>query len=242
MANEMPDWLKRWTGRQASPSALALRLRDYPPYEAPFVGYGARLSVEQAQANLAHFERVLPQRLDLLAGLLRDQASLDIGPALATPREQALPLTDALHRWSAAQWPALHGERAQDGLQVWLNSTRRDGDIVFSLLMDVAMLLGELVRRANGDWHWDLDLDADNLRDDMVSARRVVLLADPVGEMRSPFLIDVEDAVVHRFLHAGEPAQERLNPWRRLVDEGMRGDAMAYWRTTAPPSAGPQAR
>jgi hypothetical protein len=232
----MPDWLNRWIGKRPAESPLALRLHEYPPYDAPFAGYGAQLSVEQAQANLAHFERVLPQRLDHLGGLLRELAGVDVAPALAAPREQAGPLADTLHTWAAAQWPALHAKRPAAGLQVWLASPRSGGDIVFSLLLDVAMLLGELVRRANPDWRWALDLDPVNLRDDMVSARRVVLLAEPVGEMRTPFLIDVEDVVVHRFLHPGDPAQRRLNPWRRLVDEGIRGDAMAYWRTTAPPS------
>jgi hypothetical protein len=232
----MPDWLNRWIGKRPPESPLALRLRDYLPYDAPFVGYGAQITIEQAQADLAHFERVLPQRLEYVASLLHELAGIDTAPALAAPREQAAPLTEALHRWAIEQWPALCAARLAAGLQAWLSSPRRGDDIVFSLLLDVAILLGELVRRANPDWRWELDLAPANLSDDMVSARRVVLLADPVGEMRTPFLIDVEDVVVHGFLHADDPAQQWLNPWRRLVDEGIRGDAMACWRTTAPPS------
>ena len=232
----MPDWLNRWIGKRPTESPLALRLRDYSPYDAPFVGYGAQITIEQAQANLAHFERVLPQRLECVAGLLRELAGIDTAPALAAPREQGAPLTEALHRWAIEQWPALRAAPPAAGLQAWLTSPRRGDDIVYSLLLDIAMLLGELIHRGNPDWRWALDLDPTNLRDDMVSARRVVLLADPVGEMRVPFLIDVEDVVVHGFLHASDPAQQWLNPWRRLVDEGIRGDAMAYWRTTAPPS------
>ena len=234
----MPDWLNRWIGKRPVESPLGLRLRGYAPYDAPFAGYGVQLTEAQAQTNLAHFERMLPQRLEHLAELLRDQAGIDVAAALAAPREQAAALTDALHRWAAAEWPALHAELPQRNLRSWLASRRDGDDIVFSMLLDVAILLGELIRRANPDWRWGLDLDPVNLADDMVSARRVVLLAAPVGEMKSPFVIDVEDVVVHRFLHPGDPAQQRLNPWRRLVDEGIRGDAMAHWRSTAAPPAG----
>jgi hypothetical protein len=233
----MPDWLNRWIGKPRAESPFASRLRGYPPYDAPFVGYGLELSEAEAQVNLAYFERVLAQRLECLAELLRELAGLDIAAALAAPQEHAAPLTEALHLWAAAQWPPLQAEHPSLNLRAWLASRRSGDDIVFSMLLDVAILLGELVRRANPDWRWGLDLDTANLRDDMVSARRVVLLAEPVGTLKAPLLIDVEDVVVHRFLHPTDLAQQRLNPWRRLVDEGIRGDAMAYWRTTmAPPT------
>lgn len=225
----MPDWLSAWRSRRRSEAPLAVRLRSYPPHDLPHPGHGARLTEAQARANLAYFEQVLPVRLELLAGLLRDQADIDARAALAAPREQAAPLADALHRWAAAAWPPLQAGRPA-ALAGWLDSPRRGVDIVYALLLDVAMLLGELIRRANPDWRWGLDLDPQNLVDDMPSARRVVLLADPVGPMRRPFLLDVEDAVVHRFLHPDDPGQQLLNPWRRLVEQAIRGDAMAYWR------------
>lgn len=229
----MPDWLNRWIGKPTAASPLELRLRSYPPYEAPFVGYGMQLTVVQAEANLAYFERVLPQRLHCIAALLRDEADIDVDAALAFPSERAGPLTDSLHRWASAQWPALHAAHPGRTLRSWLASPRAGHDIVFSMLLDVAVLLGEVVRRGNAEWRWGLDLDAGNLRDDMVSARRVLLLAPPVGEMKSPFVIDVEDVVVHRFLHPSDPGQQLLNPWRRLVEEGIRGDAWAHWKTTS---------
>lgn len=229
----MPDWLNRWIGKPPAASPLAQRLRSYPPYDAPFVGYGTQLTVVQAEANLAYFERALPQRLQCIDALLQDEAGADVAAALAAPGEQAGALTETLHAWAAAQWPALRAANPALTLRSWLGSSRRGDDIVFSMLLDVAILLGELVHRANPDWQWGLDLDAGNLRDDMVSARRVVLQAAPIGEMKSPFVIDVEDVVVHRFLNPSDPAQQRLNPWRRLVDEGIRGDAFAHWRTTA---------
>lgn len=226
----MFDWLTR--RREARPGdRLAARLRAYPPYSAPHAGHGMALSPDQAAENLAYFEQVLPQRLQQVSALLLEVAGIDTRPALADPSAHAAALADELQRWALAQWPALP---AEGGLARWLDSRRSGEHIVFSMLLDLAILLGESVRRGNPDWHWGLDLDAKNLADDMPSARRIVLLADPVGTHTTPFVLDVEDIVVHRFLHADDPAQRLLNPLRRLVEEGLRGDAMAHWRQAGP--------
>jgi hypothetical protein len=232
----MSDWLSNWFGKRRSASPLARRLREYPPYGAPHVGRGTLLSEAQARANLAYFQQVLSQRLHIVSGLLREEAGIEVDAALAAPKQQAAALADDLHRWAGSAWPPLAQGRPTT-LDSWLGSRRDGEDIVFSMLLDVTILLGELVRRGNADWRWDLDLDPDNLADEMPSARRVVLLADPVGEMPRPFVLDVEDIVVHRFLHPDDPSQRRLNPFRRLVEQGLRGEAMARWRSTATPPA-----
>ena len=48
-----------------------------------------------------------------------------------------------------------------------------------------------------------------------------------------PFVLDVEDIVVGRYLQPNSTTDRLENPWRRMVDEGVSGAAMAYWRTTA---------
>ena len=91
----------------------------------------------------------------------------------------------------------------------------------------------ETAAKANTDWRWDLDLSAENLKDKMASARRVVLLADAVGTMPWPFVDDVEGAVARRLIQI-DRANDRvthMDPWRRLVDEGQRGVAMEAWRS-----------
>jgi hypothetical protein len=226
----IPDRLRR--RRDGKPGEeLAARLLSYPAYEAPHSGPGTALSPDQAAENLACFEQVLPQRLQQVSALLLEVAGIDTRAALADPSTHAAALADELQRWALAQWPALP---AEGGLARWLHSRRSGEHIVFSMLLDLAILLGELIRRGNPDWHWGLDLDPGNLADGMPSARRIVLLAAPVGTHTTPFVLDVEDIVVHRFLHGDDPAQRLLNPLRRLVEEGLRGDAMAYWRQAGP--------
>jgi hypothetical protein len=225
-------WASWFGGKRRVGGALAELLRAYPPYLAPHPGAGVALTEAQAQANFAYFEQQRPQRLGQVAALLQAAAGIDCAPALADPARHGPALADAVHRWAGSDWPTLQPAQP-GGLQRWLGSARRDGDIVFSMLLDVAILLGEVVQRGQPAWRWGLDLDPQNLADDMPSARRIVLLADPVGAAASPFVLDVEDVVVHRFLHGQEPSQRLLNPLRRMVEQGLAGEAMAYWRDAA---------
>lgn len=233
----MFDRLKRRFSAAEPPpaSGLAQRLGAYPPFGAPHAGFGAALGLKEARENLAHFQAVLPQRLEALGALLTAEGIV-LGPALAAPREHGPALADALGAWAARTWPALHQPRLA-AQQAWLQSTRAGEDIVLSLVLDVAIALGEVIRRGNPDWRWDLDLSRRNLTDEMPSARRVVLLADPVGAMKEPFVNDVEDVVVGRYQHPEDTSYRLpgINPWRRLVEEGIAGSAMAYWKGT--PSA-----
>jgi hypothetical protein len=228
----MPDWLHAWFSKRRPASPLARRLATYASYDAPHVGQGRQLSEAQARANLAYFEQALPHRLHGVALLLREQAGIEVDAALAAPAAQGPALADALHHWAAEHWPALHGSSTFSA-PAWRHSRREGEGIVFAMLLDVAILLGELVRRGNPQWRWALDLDPDNLADGMPSARRVVLLAEPLGRMPCPFVLDVEDIVVQRFLHVGKPGHGWINPFRRLVEEGLRGDAMAFWKQQA---------
>jgi hypothetical protein len=65
-------------------------------------------------------------------------------------------------------------------------------------------LISELIRRGNPVWHGDVDLDPGNL--------------------------DVQHVGVHRILHDDSAAQRRLNPFRRLVEQGLSGADIAFWR------------
>jgi len=216
---------------EPEPGALALRLRSYPPLGRPHPGYGQGLSEAQALANLAHVQAVCGQRLALVGTLLQQEAGVDLPAALAAPAAQAPALAAALQRWAGSAWPALQPRSAPPRpLQHWLHSTGRGDDIVYSLLADLALALGELIRRGNPAWHWGLDLDPRNLADDMPSARRVVLLADAGPALPHPVVLDVEDVVVARFQRPQDAGQRLLNPFAQLLEQGLRGDALRHWR------------
>jgi hypothetical protein len=213
----MPDWFARLTRRaRPAPGALARALAHYPPYVAPHVGPPARWSRAQAEDNLAHLVAHVDERLQVLGALLRETADIDIAPALAGA--DAGPLLERLHAWANAEWRATHDPAlAQFGR--WRSSTRAGPEIVFSLLLDVALLLGELVRRRDPRWQWALDLDPANLRDGMDSAMRPVLLRHDADYDK---LLDLEAMVIHRWRHPDDVANQ-LNAWRRIVRESTAG-------------------
>jgi len=238
----MPAWLDRWLSRPpAAPAAptLADRLRSYPPYIAPHPGWGLELTQAQARENLAHFLASREQRLALVGDLLRADAGLDVGAALAAPVAQAPNFTAALHAWALERWPPLRDPRLVRHA-AWLASTRQGDEIVFSMLLDVATVLGEMVVRNAPDWRWDVNLDSTDLNDGMASARRVVLLADPVGSAPAPFTLDIEGTVVNNFQSGSPWIAQRLNEWGRCVTETVAGAYQAVYRAeVARRTAGP---
>ena len=88
------------------------------------------------------------------------------------------------------------------------------------------------IRRAKPDWRCALNLSASNLKDKMLSARRIVVLAYPVGEMLCPFVEDVEDEVASRYRTIDRdndraPAHEPVaGAWPTKASTAQR------WRTT----------
>lgn len=214
----MLNWLKKIA--PSSPTAsLERRLAAYPAYDLPHPGGGESLSVEQAQANLDALLAQRPARLTTIAALLREEAGIDAAPALAGA--DPAPLLEALHAWMNEALPALHDRHpALASTARWLASDRRGEEIVFSFLMDVALLLGELIVVGRPSFQWALDLDARNARDRMISARRPVLIAYRPDD--SQVELDVEDMVVHRFIQPRGTAQ-LLNEWGRVIQDARAG-------------------
>ncbi len=223
MFDRLTRALRRAKPEPAAPT-LAARLASYPPYDAPHVGWGRAITLEQAEENLAHLKAVLPQRLAIVGQLLRDDAGIDIEPALAAPLEQGPALASALNRWVGERWPVLHEPRMRFG-EDWKFSRREGADIAYSLALDVALVLGELIVRGNPAWRWGVDRDKANLRDGMASARRLVLLADRVGRAPRGFEVDVEAIVVERLctIDYANAHLTHMDSWRRVVDEAQRG-------------------
>ena len=214
----MASWFARLVRADAPPNSLARRLADYPPYRAPHVGPPRRLSTAQARENLRHLLAHLDERLAALTSLLREEG-IDPAPALAGG--DALALVDRIHAWAGDTWPALL-RKEQVALAHWLATTRDGDDIVFSMLLDVALLFGELIRRRDPRWIWALDEDPVNRRDDMVSAMRPVLLLPSTAPGLPDTELDLEDIVVGRYRKPGD-VEYQLNPWRRIVTDATTG-------------------
>jgi len=222
-------WLTRKTERSEG-QALLQRLREcYPVYAAPhaYRRDGQLLSLAQAQENLEYLRTQRPLRLRIISDFLHTEAEVDVVAALAGGDPSVL--LDGLHRWSLRTFPALQKaapELARD--EVWLASDRRGPEIVYSLLMDLALLLGELILIRRPAFQWALDLDEGNLLDGMDSVRRPVLQFLPApaaaGEVpMPPVQLDVEALVVHRYREPDSPSLQWMNGWAQLVHEARSG-------------------
>jgi hypothetical protein len=231
--------------RPASPQATALRrrLKGYPPYQRPHGGWAAQLSSAQAQENLAHFQAALPQRLQAISALLHDDGGPDPQPALANPAALGPALADALADWARPRWPGVLAG-AQVSMTQWLAGPPPDSLAAFSMAFDVALLLGEVVRRGNPEWRWDVDDAPADVKANLPHARRVVLLVDPIAHSQVPHVMDIE-SIVARCLVVGSvdgPPGELAHPWRVAVDEGLSGAALTFWKAQAAATGGPGRR
>lgn len=214
----MLNLLQRWLAGTPS-AATTWDLSDYPPATPPHAGSGAQLSESQAQQNWVYFQASLPERLQVVRQWLL---------AHGGPDPQALhgaAYAKALNIWAKQHWARLPPAAGLPAHQHWPAVARHGPHIVYSLLGDLALTLGEAVRQANGHWRWGLNLDATDLADGMHSARRVVLLADlrhPTPEANEA-VIDLEAMVVHDYEFPNSPNFIHLEVWARTVADAISG-------------------
>jgi hypothetical protein len=190
----MPGWLNRWRDRGARSSRLAGLLADYPPYETPHPGPARRLKLAQCRDNLRYLLDQRERRLAVLAGLLRNfEIDLHAGRNAADPHS----LLDAMERWARTEWPSVYIDGIGDP-QRWEESNKAGADIALSMLMDTAIVLGEIVTSRRTDFAWQLDLEASNKS--MRSYRRpVVMRPADTGRQWSAVVLDFEAECISDF-------------------------------------------
>ena len=233
----MLESLKRWLRSPAGPKALESlpdrqtqfkqALAAYPAHVPPHRGWGKQLTPEQAQQNLDWFRQSIPERLAALRALaVKTGLALDEVPVQSL--DEAQDLVARLIDWTRACWPAepYRPEHLHDD-DYWARSDRTGDDAIFSVVLDVATLLGETIRAGRSEWRWGLDMArASRGPQPMFSARRVVLFTPPLGEQRAPCMMDMEALVLERYRR---PKDFRFNqtleydPWMEYVRDGYTG-------------------
>jgi hypothetical protein len=212
----MLQLIQRWlTGASSSTWDLSA----YPAHEPPHAGYGAALSEAQAQQNRAWFEATRAERLRVA----RDWLVAHQGPDLHAL--SGLAYAKALNAWARQHWPQLPPANRLPAHKAWPDGPRHGPLIIYSLLGDIALTLGESIRLADPHWRWGLNLDAADLADGMHSSRRVVLLADlkrPTPEAREAVL-DLEAQIVHDYRHPDSPNFQHLDSWARTAADAIAG-------------------
>jgi hypothetical protein len=220
----------RWLTSLAGRTRLAQRLSSYASYQAPFHGDPLTLSVDQAQANLDYLLAHRAERLIRLGELLADD-NINVRAGLAA--DDCKPLLDAVHGWARTEWPGMH-DRKIASIKAWRASRRAEPEIMYSLLMDIAILLGELIVTRRPQFVWSLDLDPENgpgssPHDAMESYKRPVVQIRKGGPFPAPIILDVEAIVVYKYLQAQQPVTWLLNDFHRLVEGALSGAHERFW-------------
>lgn len=216
------DRLTGWKGEHGG------WLEAYPPYEAPFRGPPSALTLEQAEANLQYLLTHNEQRLRDLSRFL---SGVGVDVTAALNGDEVGPPLDALHAWTKRDFPKIYDQRIAKR-SVWLASTRTGPEIVYSLLMDIALLLGALVIARRPDYRWALDLDPDNVADGMQSVKRPVVQIPKAEPFPAPIILDFEAIVVGDcYLRTRSPIFGLTNDLGRVVKDTISGGYERPWRT-----------
>jgi len=202
-------------------------LNSYPPYDAPFRGPASALTLDQSDANLQYLLTHSEQRVN---DLVRFLSGVDVDFTGALHGGEVGPPLEALHVWLKREFSKLY-DPAIAKRSVWLASTRKGPEIVYSLLMDIALLLGALLIARKPEYRWALDLDPDNVTDEMDTVKRPVVQIPKADPFPAPIILDFEASVVGQYLTARSPIFGLTNDLGRQVTEAISGAFERPWRT-----------
>jgi len=219
------QWLNRMGSSSTSSSLLATLLKDYPPYEIPFPGPARLLTEEQAWQNLHYLLENRKQRIVHLKSLL---AHWHIHLDKIVKQGDYQTLVEELYQWGGEYWKAVYKPKLATN-EAWKSTTRRGDQVVYSMLMDVAILLGEIVVNRRPSYHWTIDVDPDNVNDEMPTVKRPVLQVARNDVIPSPITLDVEALVVDRYLKPDSTILRLRNIWLESINDAIKGLHEEFW-------------
>lgn len=140
----------------ADSNALLEALNGYPPYSPPNLGWGKSLSNEQADDNLHYLTENLPVRLNHIGALL---ARCDMQTAsLLNPGDDPLAAAAQIDQWLMTALPArdalVQGRPPNPPRDLFVESDRAGGAILFSFVTDLGLLEAEAVRVRHTGFAW----------------------------------------------------------------------------------------
>ena len=228
-------WFSKKDTKDTRERYLVRRLKSYPAYRAPYAGVPWSLTIQQAEANLSYLLDNRQERLRILGNVLSEG-----GVNLASDLSTADPsdLLAQLHTWTKRYWPSIFDRRLAS-IDTWLASSREGREIVYSLLIDVAILLGDLVVTRKPQYMWSLDLNPENEnaplrgKDGMVSYKRPVVQIPKRGPFPAPIILDFEDIVVGLYRRVESPVFGSVNEIGQAASYAINGAYEAFWLAEA---------
>jgi hypothetical protein len=206
-------------------SALKKALASYPVYAAPFIGRPKTFTREMAEANLKYLLDHREQRISHITGLL---ATFGVDVSGAAKGGDHRMFLDQLYEWIKKEWPGIYNRRLDDA-EVWHASSKAGTEIVFSMLMDLGILLGQIILDRRPEYAWQLDLDQRSRRDDMGSFNSPVIQHQHWPELPQPLLLEPEQMMVNEYFRVDSPLFGTINDLSRYVLQYIDGAHEKYW-------------
>ena len=166
------------------PNDLRLLLASYPPNVQRHPGAPSSLTDAEIDDNFDQFLLVRDDRLRVVGELLAatKDVKVDVSPLL-DPAQDPSGSLNAIEMWIDSYVP----ERSRLPVSAMVNApvydfyaSRRDGaDIIFSLAVDLGLLVGEALRLRRAHWQWGVDRHPSNgpaCDEPMNHFRRIVLI------------------------------------------------------------------
>ena len=204
---------------------------DYPVYAAPHVGMPWTLTDDQAKENFDYLLQNKPFRIEALATLL---TNFDIDLQAGLSAESPDQLLIDLHNWSGEYWHQLPKSEAAANLSTqqekrihWFNSDCSGDDLIYSVITDTGIALGELLMRQMPNAYWSLVLDKEDIADKMLFAQRHLVSFPRNDGLTRHSTSDVILLAMDRYASIDSFNHKYANPWQmtfhRISKVGIKG-------------------
>ena len=200
--------------------ALLQRLQNYPAIQLPHTGEANGLKPAAVSENFNYWQRVLPERLTMIRSLLTEYGihwpqeldTCDHGELLTQTRG-----------WARKHWPVLANLVHGDTKARWQEQHKSDDCIVFTLVSDISLLLGELIIAKRPSFQWSIDMEEQNRVDTIQPVNYPVLLSRWLPNPKKQVEIYIENTVVLSILESEHDCERFMNNWLEMVDEAISG-------------------
>ena len=206
---------------------------DYPVYAAPHVGMPWELTDDQAKENFDYLLQNKQFRIEALANLL---TKFDIDLQAGLSAESPDQLLIELHNWSGEYWHQLPKSKAMANLSMqrdkdshWFNSDCSGDDLIYSVITDTGIALGEQLIRQMPSAYWSLVLDKEDVADKMLFAQRHLVLIPRNDGLTRHSRSDVILLAMDRYASIDSFDHKYANPWlmsaHGSIEIGIKGSS-----------------
>lgn len=218
-------------------AAFSSHFATYPPVSEPWraadptpalpgASAGQADPLSGVRANLAWLNANVDHRLAILQRFVGQTLGLDLAAIAREPDRDWREAAEVLHQWMVATVDGMP-RGAYSTWARWRRSDRQGEAWIYSLLGDIAIWFGEVIRSRRPEYFWAVDdrrLPGDD--QEQASTYGRVILSGPLprsGDEEWRVRVDLDAIIVHDYLHAGSPNVRLINHWAGVTVDVLEG-------------------